>query len=100
MAAINSASEANTTPNAHQEHMVTVALVSELRSNLEILVSETTALKERLIALIAQRHAEKQAKDMAPSQYDAAGLDRLIASDPERYGWLRDFRSDGSEKSA
>lgn len=100
MAAINPASEANTAPNGHNDYVVTAALVSELRNNLEILVSETTALKERLITLIAQRHAEKQMKDQVTPSYDAAGLDRLIASDPERYGWLRDFRSDGSGKSA
>lgn len=26
--------------------------------------------------------------------YDARALDRLIASDPEQYGWLRDYRTE------
>lgn len=100
MVAFNSATDPDAARNAHDDNLVPATLVHDLRETLEILVTETTALKERLILLIAQRHAEKHGLEKAVPYYDAVGLDQLIASDPERYGWLKDFRRERSGSSS
>ena len=60
------------------------------------------AAKERLKMLLGFRgeswaDAEGYARlvsDGTRVTYDAKALDRLIASDPEQYGWLREYRSE------
>ncbi len=58
------------------------------------------AAKERLKMLLAYRGESwsddegyaRIVTDSVRCSYDAKGLDKLILEDPEKYGWLREYR--------
>jgi hypothetical protein len=101
MTGLSASSSPNNFRRMHDDDALPAALIRELRDSVEALVIETATLKERLMSLMAQRADEHDTEPgtlpRAPwasmrVYYDAEGLDRLIASDPVRFSWLKDFR--------
>jgi hypothetical protein len=101
MSGLSASPNQNNLRRTHDEDALSTALIRELRDSVEALVVETATLKERLMTLMAQRADEHDADSGSQSRapwaamrvyYDADGLDRLIASDPVRFSWLKDFR--------
>jgi hypothetical protein len=83
-----------------------VAIIREVNERLDEANAETrpliNAAKERLQMLLEHRGENwsdgegyaRLVSDGARIMYDAAALDDLILENPERYGWLRDYRQE------
>jgi hypothetical protein len=83
-----------------------VAIIREANERLDEVNAETrpliNAAKDRLEMLLDHRGENwsdeegyaRLVSDGARVMYDAAALDALILENPERYGWLREYRQE------
>ena len=89
----------------HDSDEQIAALVDQIRANqrrIAALESHNDSTKEELAELLRRRGARWTDADgyallREPGirkVYDAQALDRLIVTDPLRYGWLKDYRKE------
>jgi hypothetical protein len=96
-------SDANGEENPKDRDMEIGALVERIRalqSHIDALGRDIQQAKQELRPLLRQR-GDTWSDDVGYARvmseslqrfYDAEALDRLILSDPLRYGWLKDYR--------